>query len=69
MLELLPDSARTDDGRLVIGGLTADALAERFGTPLSVYCERTLCARACEVRTAVPDAFVVYGSRAVPTSP
>jgi diaminopimelate decarboxylase len=66
MLDLFPDSARIERGELVVGGLRATELAERFGTPLVVYCEETLRARAREVRSAVPEALVVYGSKAFP---
>jgi diaminopimelate decarboxylase len=66
MLELFPDSASIAQGRLVVGGVAADELAARFGTPLVVYCEDTLRARARELRRAVPDATVAYGSKAFP---
>ena len=46
MLDLFPASARVDGGTLVLGGLRVDELAERFGTPLVVYCETTLRERA-----------------------
>ena len=36
-----------------IGGVAAGELAERFGTPLVVYCEQTLRARARAFRAAV----------------
>ena len=66
MLELFPDSARIEHGELVIGGVRASELAARFGTPLVPYCELTLRARAREIRAAVPDALVLYGSKAFP---
>jgi diaminopimelate decarboxylase len=66
MLELFPDSASIEGGELEVGGSRASALAERFGTPLVVYCEDTLRARARELRTAVPDALVLYGTKAFP---
>ncbi len=66
MLELFPDSARIDHGELVVGGVRASELAQQFGTPLVVYCEETLRARAQEIRDAVPDALVLYGSKAFP---
>ncbi|HEY4621478.1 MAG TPA: diaminopimelate decarboxylase [Gaiellaceae bacterium] len=66
MLELFPDSARFHDDELVIGGVSAFELAETFETPLVVYCEETLRARAREIRAAVPEALVVYGSKAFP---
>jgi len=66
MIDLFPDSARIEGGELVVGGVRASSLAERFRTPLVVYCEETLRARAREVRAAVPDALVLYGSKAFP---
>jgi diaminopimelate decarboxylase len=66
MLGLFPDSARIEDGELTIGDLRASGLAERFGTPLVVYCEQTLQARAREAREAVPEALVLYATKAFP---
>ncbi len=45
-MSALPDSARVEDGRLVIGGVGAAELAEEYGTPLYVYCTQTLRGRA-----------------------
>ena len=67
MLELFPDSARIEDGELVLGGVRATDLAGRFGTPLYVYCEETLRARARALRDAVgEDGRVFYGAKAFP---
>jgi diaminopimelate decarboxylase len=66
MLELFPDSARIENGELSLGGMRAAHLAERFGTPLVLYCERTIRTRAREIRHAVPEAQVLYGSKAFP---
>jgi diaminopimelate decarboxylase len=66
VLSLFPDSARVVDGELAIGAVAASDLAERFGTPLYVYCEETLRARAREIRAAVPEALVLYASKAFP---
>src|ERR687895_2673823 len=66
MLELFPDSASIEAGELEVGGSRASALAERFGTPLVVYCEDTLRNRARELRRAVPEALVLYGTKAFP---
>ncbi|CAN5358423.1 diaminopimelate decarboxylase [soil metagenome] len=66
MLDLFPDSARIDQGELHIGGLRTSELAERFQTPLVVYCEDTVRARAREIRGAAPDSLVVYGAKAFP---
>ncbi len=60
---LLPDNAQIVDGRLTIAGCDVAALAEEFGTPLFVYDEDHLRARA---REAV-DAFgpgAAYASKA-----
>jgi diaminopimelate decarboxylase len=65
MLDVLPDSARIDEGQLVLGGERAAALAERFGTPLVVYCEETLRARARALRAAAgDDGKVFFGTKA-----
>jgi diaminopimelate decarboxylase len=52
MLELFPASARVEQGELVVGGVRATDLVERFGTPLVVYCEETLRERARALRGA-----------------
>jgi diaminopimelate decarboxylase len=66
LLDVFPDSAEVVDGELRIGGLRASALAAEHGTPLVVYCERTLRERARAYRRAVPDALIVYGTKAFP---
>ena len=66
MLELFPNSAGIDEGELSLGGTRASELADRHGTPLVVYCEGTIRAQAREIRAAVPDALVFYGSKAFP---
>jgi diaminopimelate decarboxylase len=66
MLDLFPDSARIDHGRLLIGGVRTSALAEEFGTPLVVYCEQTLRARSRAYRASAPDADVLYSVKAFP---
>jgi diaminopimelate decarboxylase len=66
VLELFPETAAIEGGELVLGGLPAQTLAERFGTPLFVYCEETLLARARAYRAVDPDALVVYGTKAFP---
>jgi diaminopimelate decarboxylase len=65
--ELLPDTARVVDGELVLGGLTASALAREFGTPVVVYDDATLRAQARAYREAAPGALVVYGTKAFPS--
>ena len=68
MLELFPDSAAIEDGELRVGGLRASDLAERFGTPLVVYCEDTLRRRARALIAAVGDrGRVFYGTKAFPS--
>src|SRR6478752_2789698 len=66
MLELFPDGARIADGTLTLGGLPATELAREFGTPLVVYDETTIRARARAYRAAAPDAFIAYGTKAFP---
>jgi diaminopimelate decarboxylase len=66
MLELFPDSALIERGELRVGGLPVSELADRFETPLVVYCEETLRTHAREIRAAVPDALVLYGTKAFP---
>jgi diaminopimelate decarboxylase len=64
VLDLFPDSARIEQGELEVGGLRASELAREFGTPLVVYCEQTLRARARAYREAAPNALLLYGSKA-----
>jgi len=64
VLELFPDSSRVDGSDLSIGGVRVAALAEQYGTPLVVYCEETLRARARSLRAAVGDGHVAYGTKA-----
>jgi diaminopimelate decarboxylase len=66
VLELFPDSARIESGELSLGGMRASDLAARYGTPLVVYCEETLRARAREIREAVPEALLLYATKAFP---
>jgi diaminopimelate decarboxylase len=66
VLDLFPDSAALDQGELAVGGLRASQLAAEFGTPLLVYCEQTIRARARAYREAAPSALVVYGTKAFP---
>jgi diaminopimelate decarboxylase len=65
--ELFPDSAEVAAGALSLGGVAATELAERFGTPLVVYCRETLVAQARAYRSVDPDALVVYGVKAFPS--
>jgi diaminopimelate decarboxylase len=65
--ELLPDTARVDDGELVLGGVRASELAREFGTPVVVYDEATLRAQARAYREAAPGALIAYGTKAFPS--
>jgi diaminopimelate decarboxylase len=67
LTELLPDTARLVDGQLVLGGVTASALAREFGTPVVVYDEATLRGQARAYREAAPGALIVYGTKAFPS--
>ena len=67
VFDLLPDGASIADGVLVVGGVRATDLAERFGTPLVVYDEATLRNQARAYRAAAPDALVAYGTKAFPS--
>jgi diaminopimelate decarboxylase len=66
VLELFPDTATNVGGRLAIGGIDAGELADRFGTPLVVYCEETIRARVAQYREAAPEAMLVFGTKAFP---
>ncbi|MFL5926363.1 MAG: diaminopimelate decarboxylase [Gaiellaceae bacterium] len=65
--ELLPDSARVEDGELVLGGVRASELAREFGTPLVVYDDDTLRANARAYRAAARGALIAYGTKAFPS--
>ncbi len=65
MLDVFPVSARIENGELELGGTGAAELAERFGTPLVVYCEETLRAQARSLQGAVgADGRVFFGTKA-----
>src|SRR4051812_20886565 len=64
MQEILPLSARVENGELFVGGIGARELAEEHGTPLVVYCEQTIRAQARAYSEAAPGALVVYGTKA-----
>ena len=66
MLRLFPDTARLDGGRLSLDGIAAAELVREFGSPLLVYDEATLRARARAYREAAPEATIVYGTKAFP---
>jgi diaminopimelate decarboxylase len=65
MLDLFPDSARVEGSVLLVGGVRAAELAERFGTPLVVYCEATLRRQGRTLREAIGErGRVFYGTKA-----
>ena len=64
MLDLFPETARIEEGRLALGGVPADRLVEQHGTPLLVYCEATIRGQVHAYREAAPGALVVYGTKA-----
>jgi diaminopimelate decarboxylase len=64
VLELLPETARIEEGQLSIGGVPATQLAAEHGTPLLVYCEQTIRSQVRAYREAAPRALVVYGTKA-----
>src|ERR671920_1099544 len=73
LLSLFPPSSAVDaDGMLLLGGCRAAALAEEFGTPVLVFDEPALRARAREYRTELaarwPRSRVVFASKAFPAT-
>jgi len=65
VIDLFPDSAEIG-ADLAIGGMSVGGLAERFGTPLVVYCESTLRAQARSLLAAVDGGRVAFGTKAFP---
>ena len=66
VLDLFPDTAAVEDGELVLGGIAASTLARDFGTPLVVYCRRTILGQVREYQRVVPEGLVLYGTKAFP---
>src|SRR5262245_19908040 len=66
LLELFPDTATIDGDVLTIAGIAAAELVAAHGSPLVVYDDATLRSNARAYRTAAPDAFVAYGTKAFP---
>ncbi|MER3487482.1 MAG: diaminopimelate decarboxylase, partial [Chloroflexota bacterium] len=64
--DLFPDTARVQEGELVVGGFPVSALADELGTPLVVYCEQTLRERARAFRRGAPHALLFYSVKAFP---
>ena len=59
---LLPDTAEVHDNDIVVGGVSLRELAGKWGTPLFVYDESTLRARAREAATSF-DPGVAFASK------
>ncbi len=70
-MSVLPDTAVVEAGRLFVGGVALSELAHAHGTPLYVYDEATLRARARAYREALAGypggARAAYGCKANPT--
>jgi diaminopimelate decarboxylase len=64
VLGLLPETARIEAGELTLGGVPAPRLAAEHGTPLLVYCERTIRSQVRAYRKAAPGALLAYGTKA-----
>ncbi|MDH4177687.1 MAG: diaminopimelate decarboxylase [Thermoleophilia bacterium] len=64
MIDVFPEAATIEDGELLLGGVSAEALAAEHGTPLVVYCEATLRRRARALAAAVDGGRVFYGVKA-----
>jgi len=66
VLSLFPETAAVEDGELALGGVPAGRLAEEFGTPLVVYCRKTIEDAARAYGEAAPDALPLYSVKALP---
>jgi diaminopimelate decarboxylase len=64
LTDVLPSTAAVADGELSVGAVRASALADEFGTPLLVYCERTMLDQARAYGAAAPGARVLYSLKA-----
>jgi diaminopimelate decarboxylase len=65
MHDVLPDTAHAGaNGRLEIGGVDAEALAERYGTPVIVYDRATFEARARAYSSNVDPNQIYYAGKA-----
>ena len=71
---VLPEASEIRDGRLLIGGCDAEALAREHGTPAYVFAEDDLRTRARAFRDALAahhdgPGEVVFASKALPCTP
>jgi diaminopimelate decarboxylase len=66
VLTLFPHTTTLEGPDLAIAGLRATQLAAEHGTPLVVLCEETLRQRARELRQAVGDGRIFFGTKALP---
>ncbi|MBO2448193.1 diaminopimelate decarboxylase [Actinomadura barringtoniae] len=62
--QIWPRSAKRDDGVMTVGGVDVRELAEQYGTPLYVYDENDVRARAREYAAAFDDGDVHYAGKA-----
>jgi diaminopimelate decarboxylase len=67
VLDPFPASAAVEGDELSIGGVGSTVLADEFGTPVVVYCERTLLGAARAYLRAAPGALVAYSVKAFPS--
>ncbi len=64
-MRLLPDSSHAEsDGALSVGGCRIDSLASQYGTPLFVYDETHIRARAREAIAEFGSDRVIYATKA-----
>ena len=73
-VNVLPDASEIRDGRLLIGGCDAEAVAREHGTPAYVFAEDDLRSRARAFRDALAahhdgPGEVVFASKALPCTP
>jgi diaminopimelate decarboxylase len=73
-VNVLPEASEIRDGRLLIGGCDAEAVAREHGTPAYVFAEDDLRARARAFRDALAahhdgPGEVVFASKAMPSTP
>ena len=66
--DVLPVTARVNnETHLEIGGCDTAELADRFGTPLYVFCEETFRSRARALREVFPDATLYFAAKSFPS--